>query len=172
MFNNIFRAFRNDVTLYPEIKGNAQVATQSWIVLALALVGNAFVATLVGVFTSGFLPGIFAGMISVVGSLFGYVVMLILAWVIGILIAKGTGTFTDLHSALAHAYSIPAILAPLPYVGFFFSLWLLVTASSAIRETLGISKGLTFFIVILSIVGIFAISASIGLAALAFMPTS
>lgn len=172
MFNNMFRAFRNDVTLYPEIKGNSQVATQAWIVLVLSLVGNAFIATVVGVFTSGFLPGIFAGIINGVASLFGYVLMLILAWFIGIVIAKGNGTFADLNSALAHAYSIPAILAPLPYVGFFFSLWLLVTASSAIRETLGISKGLTFFIVLMSIVGIFAIAAVIGVAALAFMPTS
>lgn len=172
MFNNMFRAFRNDTTLYPEIKGNSQVATQSWVVLVLSLVGSTFIATVVGIFTSGFLPGIFAGVVNGIGSLVGYLMMLILAWFFGILIAKGNGTFTDLNSALAHAYSIPAILAPLPYVGIFFSLWLLVTASSAIRETLGISKGLTFFIVLLSIVGIFAISAAIGLAALAFMPTS
>lgn len=172
MLNNIFRAFRNETTLYPEIKGNSQVAIQAWIVLVFSLLGNAFIAAIVDFFSRGFLFGIFAGIVNGIASLIGYFIMLILAWVIGVVIAKGNGTFTDLHSALAHAYSIPAIFSPLPYVGFFFSLWLLVTASSAIRETLGISKGLTFFIVILSIVAIFTISALIGLAALAFMPTS
>ena len=69
----------------------------------------------------------------------------------GTKLAKGTGSFTDIRVAVAYAYCIPTILTYVPYIGLIASLWLIVTASLAIRETLGIGKGLTFFIVLISV---------------------
>lgn len=52
-----------------------------------------------------------------------------------------------------------------PLVGcliVFISLWFLVIASSAIRETLGINKGLTFVIVLIAIVTINIVNGIMG----------
>lgn len=161
MFNRIFRAFRNDVSLYAELKGNLQFASESWIVIAISIGISAILATLLGL-GNGILAGIVSGLATALGGIAGYLVLIILAWLIGTKLAKGTGSFTDIRAAVAYAYCIPAILTPIPIIGSIIGLWLLVTESSAIRETLGIGKGLTFFIVVISIVAIFAISFSIG----------
>ena len=152
MFNRIFRAFRNDVSLYGELKGNPEFASESWMVLAISIVISAVLATLTGI-RDGILIGIVA-----LGGIFGYLVLVVLAWFIGTKLAKGTGSVADIRAAVAYAYCIPAILTPLPIIGFFASLWLLVTESSAIRETLGIGKGLTFLIVMLSVAAILVYS--------------
>ena len=161
MFNRILRAFRNDVSLYGELKGNPQFASESWMVLAISIGISAILATLFGL-GNGVLAGIVSGLATALGGIVGYLVLIILAWFIGTKLAKGTGSFTDIRAAITYAYSIPTILTPIPYIGSIIGLWLLVTASSAIRETLGIGKGLTFFIVIISIAAIFVISLSIG----------
>jgi len=152
MFNRIFRAFRNDVSLYGELKGNPEFASESWMVLAISIVISAVLVTLTGI-RDGILIGIVA-----LGGIFGYLVLVVLAWFIGTKLAKGTGSVADIRAAVAYAYCIPAILTPLPIIGFFASLWLLVTESSAIRETLGIGKGLTFLIVMLSVAAILVYS--------------
>jgi len=157
MFNRILRAFRNDVSLYGELKGNPAFASESWTVLATSILLSAVVATLTSS-GDGVLFGIVSGVISALGSIFGYLVLVILAWFIGTKLAKGTGSVTDVRTAVAYAYCLPAILAPIPMIGFLASLWLLVTESSAIRETLGIGKGLTFLIVMISIGAILAYS--------------
>ena len=157
MFNRILRAFRNDVSLYAELKGNPEFASESWMVLTISIVISAVVATLTGI-GDGIRIGIVGGVISALGSIFGYLVLVVLAWLIGTKLAKGTGSLADVRAAVAYAYCIPAILTPIPMVGFIASLWLLVTESSAIRETLGIGKGLTFLIVMMSIVAILAYS--------------
>ena len=46
MFNRILRAFRNDVSIYGELNGNPEVASESWIVLAISVVISAVLATL------------------------------------------------------------------------------------------------------------------------------
>ena len=161
MFNRILRAFRNDVSLYGELKGNPQFALESWIVLAISIGVSAILATLFGL-GNGMFGGIISGLATALGGIVGYLTLIILAWFIGIILAKGTGSFTDIRAAITYAYCIPAILTPVPYIGSVIGLWLLVTESSAIRETLGIGKGLTFFIVLISIVAIFVISFSIG----------
>ena len=157
MFNRILRAFRNDVSLYGELKGNPAFASESWTVLATSILLSAVVATLTSS-GDGVLFGIVSGVISALGSIFGYLVLVILAWFIGTKLAKGTGSVTDVRTAVAYAYCLPAILTPIPMIGFLASLWLLVTESSAIRETLGIGKGLTFLIVMISIGAILAYS--------------
>jgi len=157
MFNRILRAFRNDVSLYGELKGNPAFASESWTVLAISILLSAVVATLTSS-GDGVLFGIVSGVISALGSIFGYLVLVILAWFIGTKLAKGTGSVTDVRTAVAYAYCLPAILTPIPMIGFLASLWLLVTESSAIRETLGIGKGLTFLIVMISIGAILAYS--------------
>lgn len=168
MFNRIVRAFRNDVSLYGELKGKPEFASESWMVLAISIVIGAVLATLIGL-KKGMLLGIADGLSGALGGILGYLVLVVLAWFIGTILAKGTGSFSDVRAAVAYAYCIPAILTPIPIVGLIFSFWLLVIASSAIRETLGIGKGLTFFIVIMSIVAIFAISLSISGAVLALV---
>jgi hypothetical protein len=158
MFNRILRAFRNDVSLYGELKGNPAFASESWMVLAISIVISAVLATLTGI-GDGIRIGIVGGFISALGGIFGYLVLVGLAWFIGTKLAKGTASVADIRAAVAYAYCIPAILipailTPLPIIGFFASLWLLVTESSALRETLGIGKGLTFLIVMLSVAAI------------------
>lgn len=150
MFNRILRAFRNDVSVYGELKGNSEFASESWVVLAISIVVSAVLATLTGI-GNGTSFGIFSGLVSALVGILGYLVLVSLAWFIGTKLAKGTGSFTDIRVAMAYAYCIPTILTYIPYIGLIASLWLLVTASSAIRETLGIGKGLTFFIVLISV---------------------
>ena len=150
MINRILRAFRNDVSVYGELKGNSEFASESWIVLVISVVISAVLATLTGI-SDGISLGIFAGLTSAVVAVLGYFVLVSLAWFIGTILAKGTGSFTDIRVAVAFAYCIPTILTYIPYIGLIASLWLLVTASSAVRETLGIGKGLTFFIVLISV---------------------
>ena len=155
MFNRVWRAFRNDVSLYGELKGTPEFASEAWRILALSIVLSAVLATLTGI-GDGILFGIVGGAISALGTILGYLVLVVLAWFIGTKLAKGTGSLTDVRAAIAYAYCIPAILTPVPMFGFLASLWLLVTESSAIRETLGIGKGLTFLIVMMSIGAIIA----------------
>jgi len=150
MFNRILRAFLNDVSMYNEFKGNPEVASESWMVLGISIVTSAVLATLTGI-GNGISFGIFAGLTSVLVGVLGYFVLVGLAWFMGTKLAKGTGSFTDVRAAAAYAYCIPTILTYIPFIGLIASLWLLVTASSAIRETLGIGKGLTFFIVLISV---------------------
>ena len=157
MFNRILRAFRNDVSLYGELKGNPEFASESWMVLAISILISAVLATLTSI-GDGILVGIVGGVISALGGIFGYLVLVVLAWLIGTKLAKGTGSVADIRAAVAYAYCIPAILTPVPIIGFIASLWLLVTESSAIRETLGIGKGLTFLIVMLSVAAILVYS--------------
>jgi len=157
MFNRILRAFRNDVSLYGELKGNPEFASESWMVIAISIILNAVVATLT-VIGDGIGTGIVGGVISALGGIFGYLVLVVLAWFIGTKLAKGTGSVADVRAAVAYAYCIPTILTPIPIIGFIASLWLLVTESSAIRETLGIGKGLTFLIVMISIAAILVYS--------------
>ena len=161
MFNRILRAFRNDASLYGELKGNSEFASESWMVFAISVVISAVLATLTSI-GDGVLAGIVWGVISALGGIFGYIVLVVLAWFIGTKLAKGTGSVTDVRTAVAYAYCIPAILTPVPLIGFIASLWLLVTESSAIRETLGIGKGLTFLIVMISIGAIIAYSFVMG----------
>ena len=150
MINRILRAFRNDVSVYGELKGNPEFASESWIVFAITIVVSAVLATLTGI-GNGISFGIFAGLASALVGVLGYFVLVGLAWFMGTKLAKGTGSFTDIRAAAAYAYCIPTSLTYIPYIGLIASLWLLVTASSAIRETLGIGKGLTFFIVLISV---------------------
>ncbi len=63
------------------------------------------------------------------------------------MLAGGAGGFDQVRIALAYGYT-PIILSIIPLVGILFSLWALVTISSAIRETLGISPLLTILIVV------------------------
>jgi hypothetical protein len=157
MFDRILRAFRNDVSLYKELKGDALFAAEAWKIFAIFLGGNAILSILLGL-KNGILASIIRGIVSAFGTMIGYFILVVLAWFIGIVLAKGAGTFTDLRVALAYAYFIPAVLSPIPVLGVALGLWLLVIASSAIRETLDIGKGLTFFIIIVSLIVIFAIS--------------
>src|SRR3990172_493464 len=131
MFNRILRAFRNDVSLYGELKGNPEFASESWMVLAISILISAVLATLTSI-GDGILVGIVGGVISALGGIFGYLVLVVLAWLIGTKLAKGTGSVADIRAAVAYAYCIPAILTPVPIIGFIASLWLLVTESSAI----------------------------------------
>ena len=170
MFNRILRAFRNDISLYGELKGNPEFASESWMVLTISIVISAALATLT-IIGDGVLTGIVWGVISALGGIFGYIVLVVLAWLIGTKLAKGTGSITDIRAAVAYAYCIPAILTPIPIIGFIASLWLLVTESSAIRETLGIGKGLTFLIVMLSIGAILVYSVIVSGALMALMTT-
>ena len=150
MFNRILRAFLNDASIYSELKGNPEVASESWIVLVISIVVSAVLAALTGI-GDGISLGIFAGLTSAVISVLGYFVLVSLAWFMGTKLANGAGSFSDIRVAVAYAYCIPTILTYIPYIGLIASLWLLVTASSAVRETLGIGKGLTFFIVLISV---------------------
>jgi hypothetical protein len=150
MFNRILRAFRNDISVYSELKGNPEFASESWIVLVISIVISTVLATLTTI-GNGISFGIFSGLISALVSILGYLVLVSLAWFMGTKLAKGTGSFTDIRAAVSYAYCIPTFLIYIPYIGLIASLWLLVTASSAIRETLGIGKGLTFFIVLISV---------------------
>ena len=150
MFNRILRAFRNDVSIYNELKGNSEVASESWVVLVISIVVSAVLAALTGI-GDGISFGIFAGLTSAVISVLGYFVLVSLAWFMGAKLANGTGSFSNVRVAVAYAYCIPTILMYVPYIGIIAPLWLLVTASSAVRETLGIGKGLTFFIVLISV---------------------
>jgi hypothetical protein len=171
VFNRIWRAFRNDASLYAELKGNPQFASESWLIFAISIVISAILVSLLD--GNQLVPGIIGGLalVSALSSILGFFALVILAWSIGAKLAGGTGSFTDIRAAMAYAYCIPAILTPIPTVGLIASLWFLVTGSSAIRETLGIGKGLTFIIVIISGMVIFAIQ-FIAFAALMSMGTN
>ena len=154
MFNRIWRAFRNDASLYGELKGNPRFASESWLIFAISIVISAVLATLI----DG--NQLILGIASALSNILGFFALVILAWFIGAKLAGGTGSFTDIRAAVTYAYCIPAILTPVPTVGLITSLWFLVTGSSAIRETLGIGRGLTLIIVIISGMVIFAIQFS------------
>lgn len=152
MFNRIVRAFRNDVVMYPEIKGNPEIQTESiQAILVIALL-SAVISFLANTFFSSSDMGpVAAAITNFLGLVIGYLVVSGWAWLVGSVIGPGEGTFTDVRTALSYGYA-PYTLSGIPVVGIIFSLWALVTMSSSIRETLEIGKGLTFFIVITSIV--------------------
>jgi hypothetical protein len=106
-----------------------------------------------GSFSSVFLiDGIVSGLFLIVG----YLVLAFWAWLVGTKLSKGTGSFGEVRTALAYAYFPVALvfvleLLPSPWswiITILAALWSLVIVSSAIRETLRIEKGVTFFIVI------------------------
>ena len=98
MFNRILRAFRNDVSLYGELKGNPAFASESWMVLVISILISAVVATLAGI-GDGIRVGIVGGVISALGGIFGYLVLVVLAWFIGTKLAKGTGSVADVRAS-------------------------------------------------------------------------
>ncbi len=103
------------------------------------------------------------GLTSVFANSVSYLVFTGWAWFIGVVIGKGQGSFKEVLVALVYGNAAPTLLTPLPYIGWVFGLWSLVTVSSAIRETLGIGKGLTFFIVLSGImIQVFVIFTFIG----------
>ncbi|GAB4505407.1 MAG: hypothetical protein Fur0043_24020 [Anaerolineales bacterium] len=150
MFNRIWRAFTNKTDLYPELKAGVP-AWEAWAIVLVAFA----IGAVVSVVTVSLLEGVLQFFLSLVGYLF----MAFWAWLIGAVIGKGNGSFGDVQKAIAYPYAVPAILTAFPnrWVGLIVGLWLLVILSTAIRETLGIGKGLTFFIVISSIVVVFGL---------------
>ncbi len=146
MINRMVRAFRNDLTLYPELKESEDASSEGYQVILLIAVVVALIDVIFDPSLGYFIGFLFFFVILLVG----YAIVLVTAYVIS-KVGRGEGTFGQLHLALAYGYT-PAILSSIPWIGILFSLWLLVTISSAIRETMGIGKGLTFFIVIFAIV--------------------
>jgi len=151
------RAFKNDLTLYPELKDDPDASSES--LIDLLIIGGIYsVGTMMfSPETSGAsildIPLYFVSMIA------AYLMIAIIAWVIGSLLAGGEGGFDQVRIALAYGYT-PIILSIIPLVGIIFSLWALVTISSAIRETLGISPLLTILIVVgAAVVNVFVMGA-------------
>ncbi|SRR5260221_6812756 len=144
MFSRIWRGFRNDVTLYAELKGKSEFASESWIVLAVSILIGAVLADLLYSFRSVVLAVGVAGIQYAVVSILMYLIIVALAWVIGTKVAKGIGSLTEVRTALAYVHAIPLMLAPIPIIGALASLWIFVTASFAIGETLGIRKVVAF----------------------------
>ena len=152
MINRMVRVLQNDLTLWPELKKDPEASSQGYLVILLIAAGSALTGTFIG----GSLGDIFLLFpINLVRTLAGYVIVLVIAY----FLSNGgsaDSTFDQLRTALAYGYT-PTILAGIPLIGILFGLWTLVTISSAIRETMGISKGMTYYIVILSIVVNFVI---------------
>ena len=151
MFERIWRAFRNDATVYKDFRTNAAISSESFVAILLGIGLGVIIETMRG----GFIGGIIVGL----NNLIGYLFLSFWAWFIGTKLSKGDGSFSDVRKALAYAYCIPAVLIPIPWLGLLAGLWLLIIASSAIRETLGIGKGMTFFIVLSEILALFLLSA-------------
>ncbi|RME57364.1 hypothetical protein D6779_08845 [Candidatus Parcubacteria bacterium] len=141
MFNRIWRASANDASLYDELKSDVQ-AGESWVVILVAFA----IAAVITSITSSFVDGVISFAIQIIG----YLLMAFWAWLVGAVIGKGEGSFGEVQKALAYPYALPAVLMAIPviWLGIIVVLWFLVTMSTAIRETLGIGKGLTFFIVV------------------------
>jgi hypothetical protein len=143
MISRMLSAFMNDSYVYQELKGEPRYAAEAWFVITIPIVISAIFAS----FRNGSTVALANGL----GIIAGYLIFSILAWLIGTKLAKGAGSFTDVRVAIAYAYSVPILIAIVPVIGIYVGLWFLVTASTAIRETLGLGKGLTFFIVLLAI---------------------
>lgn len=151
MLERIWRGFKNDSSLYSEIKGESTVQVEALVVvLGLALL-TGVIAFVAETFTqdSEMQPSISA-IITATAFVLGYIVVTIWAWLIGSLIGPGKGSMNDIRVGLAYGI-VPLALYAIPTIGGFLALWALVTQSSAIRETLEIGKGLTFFIVLTSL---------------------
>jgi|CXWL01.1.fsa_nt_gi hypothetical protein len=162
MLSRIARAFSNDTSLYQEIKGNPQAKSESLLIVAISIFASILLAVLIG-FVELILLGSAEGFatltivvtsITVLGNLAGYFVIVFLTWLINLLIAKGKGSFTDIRVAIAYAYCVPAILVP---ITGFVGLWIIVTTSTAVSETLGIGKIPALLITITSAVVTIAI---------------
>lgn len=167
MLARLFRAFRNDATLYREIKEYPDLALESTILVFGTAGVNFILSILLGMFYLEYtlLQAVVNAVVSAIGFLVGYLLLTAIAWLLGTKMGGGTASFDQIRTALGYVYPIPNLLALLltgvamvfPLAGcltVFIGLWFLVIASSAIRETLGINKGLTFAIVLAAIVTI------------------
>lgn len=175
MFTRIWHAFANKATLYQDLKAGIP-GWESWVVILIAFAVEAIITAITSTVPDGMLQFFI--------QLIGYLVMAFWAWLIGAVIGKGKGSFADVQKAIAYPYFVPTILGAIPmnWVGdektglwvdgivkIVVALWFLVTLSTAIRETLGIGKRLTYFIVISGgvMVMVFLFPLLIGLASLA-----
>ena len=157
MINRMVRAFKNDLTLYPELKDDPDASSESLIVLLI--IGGIFSVGTWVVSPGTSVEYILDIPIWFVSMIAAYLMIAIIAWVIGSLLTSGEGSFDQVRIALAYGYT-PIILSIIPLVGILFSLWALVTISSAIRETLGISPLMTLLIVLgAAVVNIFVMGA-------------
>ncbi|PWH12341.1 MAG: hypothetical protein DDG60_13730 [Anaerolineae bacterium] len=177
MLARLFRSFLNDTKLYGEIKDKPELTLESTILIfataSLSVIFSISISLAIGIMEATILQVLVNGVLGFISFLLGYLILTVIAWLLGVKIGGGTASFNQIRTALGYVYPIPNLLSGLltglsaifPFAScllFPISLWFLVIASSAIRETLGISKGVTFAIVLIAIVAIFIINGIMG----------
>lgn len=138
----VWRAARNDVAIYQELKTNPGPGWEPIVAMFGPLLINLVILLAGGL-----------GLLSFVGFGLGIVAYLFLVgwgWLLGAKMFKGSGSLGEVFRALAYAVCLPSLLGLIPnqWIGLAAGLWGVVLMSSALRETLGIGRGPTFFILV------------------------
>ena len=149
MFSRVFRAIRLDSTLYEEVEARPDLDRESWILLLIIALLNGLIFAIAGASMGdmGFSIVAILGMILV--TFISFLLTVFAIWFVGSKLFGGLGDFGEVRRALAYAYS-PALFLAIPCVNFIVILWLMATMFIATRQTLDISNGRTFVVIIVA----------------------
>jgi len=149
MFTRMWRAFRNDGSIYGELKTTPKASTEAQIVILIigiiSFIGRVIFSeitintlTINGViyYFSHYLTAFYLG--------------IILSWVVGVKILRGESTFIQVLVALAYG-NTPQIFFALPFPLNALGLWSIFTRYSAIRKTLNLGKWMAILTLIVAI---------------------
>lgn len=151
MIQRVLRAVQLDASLYQEVDGDDGLTGEAFALVAAigaiaGLLGGLISDTGSAVF--GLIGGAIGG---VIGLLIGAGILLLIGKLFG-----GQAEYMGLARSLAYAYS-PSVLAWIPFVGWLASIWALVCAIVAVRESHKVSTGAAAAIVLIPAAILFVI---------------
>lgn len=159
MIERVMRAVRLDATLYQEVDADEGLTGEAFMVVGL--VGA--ISGLLGGFLSengNAVTGLIFGAIgAAIGLVIGSGILLLIGKLFG-----GQAEYMGLLRSLAYAYS-PSVLGWIPFVGFIASLWALVCAVVAVRESHAVSTGAAAAIVLIPAAILFVLALLLALVA-------
>jgi hypothetical protein len=144
----MLRAVKLDKRLYEELGAETTATRQAFVIVVLASLATGIGAGVAGVFTWAGLWSVWSLLIGLAGSLVGWLIWSIIAYIIGINVFKGSRVSATKRGLLrAVGFSIsPAVLGIFlftPVIGGILwlgsSIWTLTAGIVAVRQTLGLN---------------------------------
>lgn len=150
LVSRMLRAAKLDTSLYEEVGAETTASGGAFLIVVLASLATGIGAGVAGVFTWAGIWSVWGLLISLLGSLVGWLMWSIIAYIIGIKIFKGSRasvTKGGLLRAIGFSLS-PAVLGIFlftPVIGGILwlgsSVWALIAGVVAVRQTLGLDTG-------------------------------
>lgn len=159
MIERVMRAVRLDASFYQEADGDDGLTGEAFTIVAIIGAVSGLLGALLGDGGNAITGLIFGAIGGVIGLLIASGILLLIGKLFG-----GQAEYMGLLRSLAYAYS-PSVLSWIPFLGFIASLWSLVCAVVAVRESHAISTGAAAAVVLIPAAILFVIALLLALVA-------